>query len=525
MTSPTPSTLDRYAVIGALAVATQKVLRRVILPLCAAIILESAYLYFSGTPGAAAFALIGGGTCAALAIWNSRGLGLPLMPMMAVQSLVVYGIPIVAAHENIREYPPDFVLRGGTEVLVFNISMALAWWLGMQVFRPARAVSHALREFNSSGAGGLSRLGFLMLGSASLFQVLQGFDLMGVLYKVLPPGSDSILTSLVSVASACGLFLVSMVVGGNEASFVEKFLFWTLLVANGMMSSSDFLLATAAANLITVAIGLFWSNGRIPWRYLIVVMVVLSFLNTGKTSMRARYWANDDTPATQVTLEQLPAIYVEWGQASLNAVLENDTNKNSLTVEDKSKANKNQTLLDRIDNLQNLLFVIDAISSDHIKPLHGDTYAIIPPLLVPRILWPDKPRSHEGQVMLNVHFGRQDLESTFTTYIAWGLLPEAYGNFGPLAGSICLGLGLGFLFAWIENLTSRKLVVSMEGFLSLSLLMNLLNSFEMVASVLVTSTFQSFVIIIAASLPFVHRTVTRKPEPESEEPPGAPHEP
>ena len=136
------------------------------------------------------------------------------------------------------------------------------------------------------------------------------------------------------------------------------------------------------------------------------------------------------------------------------------------------------------------------------------------PLLVPRILWPDKPRSHEGQILLNVHFGRQDLVSTFTTYIAWGLLPEAYGNYGPVTGAIVLGLVLGALFAWIENLTARKLIISMEGFLSFSLLMNLMGSFEMVASVFVTSTFQSFMVIIASCLPFVHRTVNRRRGPE-----------
>ena len=97
------------------------------------------------------------------------------------------------------------------------------------------------------------------------------------------------------------------------------------------------------------------------------------------------------------------------------------------------------------------------------------------------------------------------------TYIAWGLLPEAYGNFGPILGALSMGGFLGFAFAWIENLTARKLVVSMEGFLSLSLLLNLMNSFEMVASVLVTSTFQSFIVIVATSAPFVHRTATNDP--------------
>ena len=56
--------------------------------------------------------------------------------------------------------------------------------------------------------------------------------------------------------------------------------------------------------------------------------------------------------------------------------------------------------------------------------------------------------------------------------------------------------------------------MSTEGFLSLSLLMNLMNSFEMVASVLVTSIFQSFVVIVAASMPFVHRTMAPRPAPD-----------
>jgi hypothetical protein len=50
----------------------------------------------------------------------------------------------------------------------------------------------------------------------------------------------------------------------------------------------------------------------------------------------------------------------------------------------------------------------------------------------------------------------------------------------------------------------------MEGFISLGVLMNLMNSFEMVASVLVTSTFQSMVIIALASVPFVRQTVNSR---------------
>jgi len=488
---------------------------RLILPVGVAIAIEILYLSLSGQPGAKALAFIGFGSLAALVIWKSKAIGLPLMPMMAIQSLIIYGMPIVAAHENIGRFPADFVVEAGMEVLIFNLTMAVTWWVGMNLFRPSRPVSFVLQEFNKSGASALGRLGFIMLGTATLFEIFQGLNLLGALYQVMPSGSDSILQTLVSVASACGLFLISMIIGGKEATSLQTYSFVGLLIVNTLIAADGFLLAAPAGNLITVAIGLFWGGGRIPYRYLSVAILSLSFLNIGKTTMRDRYWGNEDRPAINITIEKLPGIFAEWSEASYNAIVENNTESEHGLVESNPVA-RNQTLLDRIDNLQNLLFVIDAIESDHIKPLYGATYALIPPLLVPRVFWPNKPRSHEGQILLNVHFGRQDLSSTLVTYIAWGLLPEAYGNFGPIAGSITLGVFLGLGFAWIENFTARKLVVSMEGFLALCLLLSLMNSFEMVASVLVTSTFQSMVVIVAASYPFVRRTVTKEAASDNE---------
>ncbi|HEY4989950.1 MAG TPA: hypothetical protein VII09_09085 [Opitutaceae bacterium] len=505
-------TLDRNTEIGALSDKVRRAVDRIILFLSVAIAVESAILFLNDRPGAVAFMLMGIGTCVALKAWCGGAIGLPLLPMMAVQSLVIYGVPIAVGHTVILSYPKAFVSSAGVEVLVFDLAMILAWKLGMQAFQPSQAVSYALQDLRGGGSKGWSRLGFGMVIAATTFDVLQSLTITDSLYAALPSGASSILAAMVSVVSACGFFLVSMAIGGREASSVGRVAFWALLVVNGMMSASEFLLYSAAANLITVAIGFFWSSGKIPWRYLTVSMLCLSFLNTGKTTMRDRHWSNDDyEPAAPATFGQLPSLYAEWIGVSYDAFLEDPDSRNSGNT---IQANKGQSLLDRIDNLQNLLFVIDAVDTEHVKLLNGATYTLIPPLLVPRILWPNKPRSHEGQIILNVHFGRQDLNSTFSTYIAWGLLPEAYGNFGPIAGAIAIGGFLGLCFSWIENFTARKIVLSMEGFLSLSLLMNLMNSFEMVASVLVTSIFQSFVIVVIASAPFARRTVTKKPQPD-----------
>src|SRR5665213_947824 len=353
--------LDRYTEIGQLSDKVRKAIERIILPLTAAVVVESGFLFSTGRPGAVAFAAMGIGACATLHIWSQRAIGLPLLPMMAVQCLLIYGIPIVVGHDVIFTYPAEFVLRSGLEVLLFNVAMIYSWWLAMRVMRPSPPISHALHEFNRTGVTGWARLGFGMIICATGFEILQGLGLTDALYAMMPNGADSILGALLGVASACGFFLVSLIIGSNEASFVGTAAFWLLLIGNAMISSEDFILAAAAASLITVAIGLFWSNGRIPWRYLTIAMLSLSFLNSGKTTMRERYWESDDKPGRQVTVLQLPAVYVEWIEASYDAIVENNVSSSPARGEEPEHAKKNQTLLDRIDNLQNLLFVMDAV--------------------------------------------------------------------------------------------------------------------------------------------------------------------
>ncbi len=276
-------------------------------------------------------------------------------------------------------------------------------------------------------------------------------------------------------------------------------------------------------NIAAVAIGLFWGSGKVPWRFLAAVFVLLSFFSIGKYAMRARYWRTDEGEAVafSVSVADYPSFYAEWAQTSLDETLGNGSKEVISKATDEKTTIESHSLLDRVNNLQNLLFVIEAVETRHIPVLAGATYTLVPKLLIPRILWPDKPRTHEGQVMLNVHFGRQDLTSTFQTYVAWGLLAEAYGNFGPIAGCLILGLALGAGLAWIENFTARKLVISLEGLVAFVIFLSLANSFEMVASVLVTSIEQAILPIIIAVTPFVRRQVTQQtvhvdsPPPES----------
>lgn len=504
--------------MGDLTLAIRRTLGRALPFFIGALILATAYLGFTGNPGLTAFALIALGAIIALRTWATNGIGVPLMPMIAVQQLAVNTVPILNGHEILTQYSPNQITDAGVEVLVFLCSLSLAWLVGIRLMRPAPPVAYALIGVDREGAAGLTRIGFVFVSAATSYLVLQSLGYTHTLLAALPSGSSSVIMAAISAASACGFFLLAMLVGSRSVTMPAQIAFWVLMATNCLLSASSLLLSSAAIVVFAVWIGLFWGTGRIPWRFTLITLVTISFFNTGKYAMRGRYWeGGEEEGRATFDLLHLPSFYAEWSRASFQSfVASNDDTEDMIAGRRAAKPARvnDQSLLDRLNNLQNILYVIHAVQEEGLPTLDGKTYTIIPPLLVPRVIWPDKPRTHEGQVMLNVHYGRQhDIESTFKTYVAWGLLAEAYGNFGALKGTLLLGLVLGLCFAWAENFTALKPLLSTEGFVAFIVFSGLANSYEMVSSVLVTAIFQSVIPVIAAALPFVRRTTIVRPEP------------
>lgn len=512
----TPFVLDRYTQLGELAVNTGRLIKLSMIWLIMVVCGGCLWMAVNGYPGVVSFALMSVATCLSLDVWRRFCNGLPMLPMLTIQHFVIFGLPLVTGHEVTALYPESYLTKSGLEVLTLLLSMTVFWRIGMQLFQPSPPVSLALHAITHEGMPGLGRLGFKLVLAGTAYQVLLSLNVLAPLIDILPSGSYPIILAMSAAVTACGFFLTAMIVGTKSASSTKTMLFWGLLAVNCLIFAADFLLSSTTTLVASVFIGLFWSSGRIPWRYLTMVVLVLSFLNLGKFSMRERYWGEDaeERQPTKAALLQMPKLYLEWVQVSTDALTGNQTDARSKY---RNKSGKGQSLTERVNNLQNLLYVIDAMEVQGTPPLGGKTYSIIPPLLIPRIFWAAKPRTHEGQIMLNIHFGRQDLNATYQTAIAWGLLPEAYGNFGAYMGSLYLGAALGFAFAWLENRTCRKAIFSLEGFVSFGLFMGTAASFEMVASVLVTSVFQSLIPIAAATYPFVRRMTLVRPDDVAQE--------
>src|ERR1041384_5550009 len=151
--SARPRPLDRYTQIGELAESVRHLLQRWLWLLFVVLVFETGFLALTNAPGAAAFAMISTGTLALLYAWRGRGRGLPLVPVLGIQHLVAYGLPIVISHKVTVDYSAAQLRTAGLEVLIFCASLTAAWFFGMNIFRPGPARSLGLRGFNRQGSG------------------------------------------------------------------------------------------------------------------------------------------------------------------------------------------------------------------------------------------------------------------------------------------------------------------------------------------------------------------------------------
>jgi hypothetical protein len=448
------------------------------------------------------YAVIATTSLVALWIWAAQvRKGIPILPTLVVQQSLVYLMPIFVQNITIQGYDSRVMDTSALSVGVFFLLLPLGWKCGRGLVEthPSRWI---LDLRGRGGAGVLTqRIALIFLGLSVAFEVFSKLGLMAW----IPTGFMPVVRAILGSLAAFGAFLGGFVIAGHRKTGGATS-FWTAFYLLFFLSASGLLLSGVTLMVVAAGMGLGLGRARIPWRFVITVSAILSFLNVGKFDMRAKYWGES---GVSMSLASTPSLYAEWIRLSFEKL----ANRRESELGSYNTADtKGQSLLERMNNLQNMVFVVNAQQALHAEPLWGKTYALIPPLFIPRFLWSDKPRTHAGQILLNLHFGRQgSVEQTEKTYIAWGFLPEAVGNFGPLGGAIFLGPVMGFLIGMLESWSVRKHLFSIEGLVIVGLLLQILTSFEMVASVFLTATFQMTLVLVGGGYLF-HMALASKPQ-------------
>lgn len=433
-------------------------------------------------PATALSALAIGVTCMyPVYLWcANRAKGMPVYPFFSLTYLWTFCLPLLSENPNVLKYSPQEHLFAAVCVVIF---LASGTWVWMRlVRRPTRE----LKGVYSLQADGAEVLFITMVGLGAILNMY----VMGG-WTFIPAKLFTIVRGIILGLSFLGIFILAYRSGQGSMSQLKVKIFFVFLCANIVSSAAALVLKTALTLFLLSTIAYVIGGRKLPTIPLIFGLIALLPLHYGKHEMRHKYWNNNGPHFVQ------PSEYGAWFQEWFSYA-EGNIGKEPDPYE---KKEKKESFIERSSVIHMLMMAQDRIP-DPYPYLNGKTYSIIPILLVPRAFIANKPRSHEGTHMLNIHVGRQTYEDTIMTTIAWGLLPEAYANFG-VPGCAGVGAFFGLFYGGVTRWAMKKPAFSFRTMLCVLILSFALASTEWTAGVYAASLFQSTVPIVGIKVVFM----------------------
>lgn len=417
-------------------------------------------------------------------LWVRMGaLGIPVWPAVALAYIPYFAFPMVSVTENVLAYSSGEVLRSGVTVALFLFAATIAWWFIAGLRRPE--FTFAKVQSDTSQVTRLIVLGFVM-GLVFHLSVLSGWlTWLGSFFGVV----RTLVVTFITIA--CFLS------GVTRAQGILRGTSWWLVVLAVVlligMSWSSLFLVGGMIYALSFIFGYVIVARRIPWVVAGTFLVLVVVLHAGKGEMRLKYWGPESNYGGVTSATQLPGLATEWFGEGLKTIAFGEVQ---------------QSAFERTSLLEMILRV-QVLTPDSIEFLYGETYALLPAIMVPRFIDADKPASQAGITLLNYRYGILSLEEASVTAIGWGLVPEAYANFG-YPGVIGMALVVGVFCGWLAVWSARAPLVSLPTLFSIATMMVLINievDFIQVAS----SLFQVFVSVLVFTAIYVWLTQRQRP--------------
>jgi hypothetical protein len=449
--------------------------------LAALVIAVGSYHILSGraTEGVTFLFLVG--SCLLPAYFWSHGMatGFPIFPLYCLTFAQTYGAQIVMREEitDIRNRftaSPDDLWGITVAVCLFALAGTLAWFLVNNKESPPP------RECRLIDPATADKMMFAFFFASAVLTLLITMEWLGGLGRFL-----IIVRTLVRTAGMVAVFILSFRLGKKELKKGFVLPFFLLLAFYVSILAADLLLIGAISMVAIFLLGFTIGRKKVPWVSIAIILPLLFVLHSGKSDMRLKYWG-ERQQMQEVSLLEYPTFFFEWFQHGI----ENLNPPESPTGEIETPA----SIFERASLIQ--VFMTTYKLSPQIVPfLGGQTYASIPVLLIPRFIYPNKPIAHEGQRILNIHYGVQTAEMADETSIGWGMFNEAYANFGFL-GCIGFGIVIGSFMGYVARKTSKTPLLSFPGLVGV-LTLGFAIQTEMVSGVWCSAYFQSFAILVA----------------------------
>lgn len=401
--------------------------------------------------------------------------GLPIWPVFSMVHGVTAALPLVQNAKALDDYTPAQIAAGGMTLIGFFV-LGTIIWLAMTGRVPKIPKKLLMIRVEASHR---YLFGFIIAG---LFFVMNAL----FFWVSLPGNTMQVLRGITLSLNSLGIFVLAFYSGRKMLSKNEDVWLVVLAGATALVAAAGLLMASAIVPVAMLVLGYAFGSGKIPWKTLLVILAMASVLHPGKFAMRNVVWGGERGP---MTLFGMPQFYAEWIGYGLQQLGFDEADFRNEELEEVS------TLFERGGNIHMLLRV-QKMSPSEVPFLNGLTYEPIPRLLIPRFIDDQKGISHAGNILLSVNYGLQTVEDTRGTSIGWGLIPEAYANFGYL-GVAGLAVALALFYGFFTNLTVGVPMTSLRFVLGLLIMAAATSADTM--GIFITTQFQGIAGVSVAS--------------------------
>lgn len=406
------------------------------------------------------------------------GEGYPAFQVLCLSLIPTQALPLLTKTVELRQFSEDTIRQAALVVVLFQLSLIAVHSLTRALPRTSPFWTEPIVHKN------IAELLSTTLTVSTLYCVGSTF-----LFS-MPQGIEGPLRAISSGLSAVSVYTLSNYLSGGELARPLRTALIVNIVVQALTYASGLIMVQGIGLAITALLGYLSRAKQLPWAAMIVLVVAVAVLHTGKSAMREKYWA-EDKRGQSLRLIDVPSFYTEWIETSI-AVSRLSSAEAAAT-----KQRDNNKLLQR-SSLFHMLCLVVQYAPERQDFLYGETYTDLPAQLVPRFFWPGKPTVHVSTSRLSVYFGLQDESGTQTTTIGFGFLAESWANFG-WAGCIALGAVLGALHKIFWVWTRDSALFSPAGILMITFTAW---SFEtgQTVSVWVSSFYQAALVLLVSTV-------------------------
>ena len=423
-------------------------------------------------------------------LWCSdRVRGLPIFPMFCAAFVVTHAIQLLIGQERLEDNPPEAIWMAA-------FTVAGTMLVGTVIWRICLGFPRSLPPtfFLLGGSRGTTVL-FFVLAASTFFTVAGSAGWL----SQLPSGIFSIVRGLIRGLTGFTTFVLAMRWGSRELSPSLIVQFFLLMICFLVADVVSLYLISTISTCLMLLVGFAIGRKAVPWLAVAAVILAVSILHVGKGDMRQKYWSEEQGHV--VSPLSYPSFFMEWAGYSAK-VLSHQRGGGEWTA----------SIFERANTID-LMLQAQRMAPDEVPFLDGATYRIIPDALIPRIFSPTKRSPHESTTMLNVYFGNQTQESAESTSIGWGLLNEAYANFG-IPGCLALGAILGAFYGWMTRWSVGHPLTSVSTLVGIFTMAFAMQT-EMTAAVYITAYIQGLFGLLLLAFFFARRQA-RLPLPPGE---------